>query len=305
VRPSDPELDDWCEEYLGSAPRSVLFRIEQVSSVIGLRLRDGREVVVKVRPDAERIRACVFVQRYAFDRGFPCAEPVAGPALLGEQIATAETYVPNGETLDVNVDGAPALYAAGLARLVGLVPAEALTTTLEPPPYWMNWDHSLAATWSPDPNVDLNARSGPEWLERAGRLARERLRGAHALPAAIGHGDWESQNLRWRGRELYVAHDWDSAVRRPEALIAGMTSLIFPSTGTRNEAASIAQSEAFLDAYQGERQRRFSRDELELAWAAGLWLGAWKAKKALLFGDRDVMTRLESEAAERLRRMGA
>lgn len=84
-----------------------------------------------------------------------------------------------------------------------------------------------------------------------------------------------------------------------------MTSLIFPSTGTRNEAATLEQSEEFLEAYQAVRGRRFSREETELARAAGLWLGAWKAKKALLFGDTSVMDDLASHVAERERRMGA
>lgn len=103
---------------------------------------------------------------------------------------------------------------------------------------------------------------------------------------------------------LHVAHDWDSVVRRPEALIAGMTSLIFPSTGPRNEAASLDQSEEFLEGHQRARGRRFDRDETELAWAAGLWLGAWKAKKGLLFGDASVMASLGPQVAERERRSG-
>lgn len=297
-----PALAQWCQQYLGSPARHVLFESWQISGVVGVGLGDGHEIVIKVRPAAERIVACTFVQRYVWERGFPCPEPLAGPWPLGDGAATAEAYVPGGDLLQGSE--APRLYAAALAWLIGLVPPEVVTTTLEPAPYWMNWDHALPATWSPDPNVDLNGRAGPNWLERAGRLVRERLRGAEHLPDAIGHGDWESQNLRWCGRDLHVAHDWDSVVRRPEALIAGMTSLIFLSTGPRNEAASLAQSEEFLEGYQRARGRRFSRDETELAWAAGLWLGAWKAKKALLFGDASVMASLGPQVAERERRSG-
>lgn len=298
----DPDMADWCTRHLDSAPIDVIFTLRQVSDVVGVRLTDGRAVVIKVRAPAARVAACVSVQRYAWERGFPCPEPLAGPAPLGDRSATAEAYVPSGEAL--KADDAPRLYAETLARLVALVPPAVVTTTLEPPPYWMKWDHALPATWPPDPNVDLNGRAGPDWLERAGQLARQRLRGAARLLDVIGHGDWESQNLRWRGRDLHVAHDWDSVVRRPEPLIAGVTSLIFPSTGPRNEAASLDQSEEFLDGYQSARGPRFSRDETELAWAAGLWLGAWKAKKALLFGDTSVMASLGPQVAERMRRIG-
>jgi hypothetical protein len=297
------DLDAWCLLHLGSAPAESLFGSRRISDVRAVRLGDGREVVIKVRPPAERLSACVFVQRYANERGFPCPEPLAGPAPLGDVLATAETYMPDGDELEPR--GAGAEYGVGLAWLVSLVPASVVSTTLEPVPYWMNWDHSLEGTWSPDPNVDLNSRQGPDWLDHAGLVARERLKTADALPEAIGHGDWESQNLRWRGRELYVAHDWDSVVRRPEALVAGMTSLIFTSTREKpNQAATIEDSEVFLESYQTARDRRFSRDETELAWAAGLWLGAWKAKKALFYDDPTIAAELAQQVDERVRRIG-
>jgi hypothetical protein len=266
-----------------------------------MRLADGREVVLKMRPPAERIATCISVQRYAWEHGFPCPEPLTGPHPLGDLAATAEAYVRGSEPL-VSPD-APELFARGLAALVSTVPLEAARGTLEPVPYWMAWDHALAGTWPPDPNVDLNGRAGPEGLERAGQIARERLRDLSGFPSVIGHADWESQNIGWRGRDLHVVHDWDSVVRRPESTIAGMSSVIFPSTGPRNEAATIAESESFLDAYQAAR-RPFSVSELAAAWATGLWIGAWKAKKALLHGDRNVWDRLAPEVDERIRRAG-
>jgi hypothetical protein len=39
-------------EHLGSPPADEIFRSEYLSAVIGLRLADDREVVVKVRPDS-------------------------------------------------------------------------------------------------------------------------------------------------------------------------------------------------------------------------------------------------------------
>jgi hypothetical protein len=228
---------------------------------------------------------------------------VAGPAPLGEGVATAERYMAGGEELEPH--GAAPEYAAGLARLVGLVPASITDITLDPVPYWMDWEHELPGTWPPDPNDDLNSRSGPEWLERAGAISRERLRAAPRLPAAIGHADWESQNLRWRGRELYAVHDWDSIVRRPEAMIAGMSSLILAGTRDKpNQAASVEDSEAFLETYQAARGRRFTGEETALAWAAGLWIGAWKAKKALFYDDTTTASELEPQVGARIRRIG-
>jgi hypothetical protein len=67
----DPErLTRWCVQNLGSPPAAELFRSGHLSAVFGLRLADGREVVVKIRPDAPRMAACVEVQRHLFQAGY-------------------------------------------------------------------------------------------------------------------------------------------------------------------------------------------------------------------------------------------
>lgn len=299
-------IAEWCERWLGSKPTSLLFASDKISAVVGLRLADGREVVVKSRRPQERLAGCFAVQRHLWSSGFPCPEPLAGPAPLGDLVATAERYVGGGTPLARDAE-APRRFAEPLARQVALSTEIAeRVPTLEPPPYWARWDHELAATWPPDPNVDLNVPAGPAELDDAGERARRRLLRPRGLPDVIGHCDWESQNLSWRDRELLVAHDWDSLARRPEAAIAGMTSLIFPSTGTTNEPATLKESEEFLRAYERARGRAFSDDEWELAWAASAWIGAWKAKKAAIYGDAGVVRKdFLRDVAERLHRAGA
>src|SRR6266536_1923699 len=79
----DPaRLARWCMEHLGSPPVDEIFRSGYLSAVIGLRLADGREVVVKVRPDSPRIAACVEVQRRVFRAGYPCPQPLTAAAPL-------------------------------------------------------------------------------------------------------------------------------------------------------------------------------------------------------------------------------
>ena len=56
----------------------------------------------------------------------------------------------------------------------------------------------------------------------------------------------------------------------------------------------------------GQGQPRWSREEREVCWAAGLWIRAYNAKKDALDGNgRALLERLASEAAERLRLAGA
>ena len=82
-------LAAWCEAHLGSPAESELFRAGHLTCVIGTRLADGREVVVRVRAAAPRLTACTEVQRRLSDSGYPYPQQLASPAPLGEHAASA------------------------------------------------------------------------------------------------------------------------------------------------------------------------------------------------------------------------
>lgn len=295
----------WCERWLGAQPTSVLFEVAHLSLVTGLRLADGREVVVKARPPATRIQACVHIQRHLWAAGFPCPAPLTGPHPLGPMTATAEMFVPGGTRLDPGADS-PRLFAEALAALVRLAPPVASLSTLAPPPAWVFWDHDQPGTWPlpDDRDTDLNAHAEPAWLEDIGRHVRRRLAQCQA-PPVVGHADWEEPNLRWIDRRLHVVHDWDSIVSRPEAAIAGVAAAVFPGLGGPG-MATLEETEAFLLAYEQARGHRWSRKAREVCWAAGLWIRAYNAKKDAVDGNGGaLLERLASEAAERLRLAGA
>ncbi|MFC8421978.1 phosphotransferase [Streptomyces sp. NPDC057236] len=305
-------LATWCGEWLGSPPVETLFERAHLSTVVGLRLADGREVVVKARPFEERLVGCLEVQRRMRRAGFPCPEVLAGPepvdgrGPLRGQVVTAEALVPGGTVLPSRPD-APELFAAALARLMAAAPSVADVPSLAPAPPWNGWDHADPRPWPwpDDMGVDLNDRSGPGWLDEAARRVRARLRRA-ALPEVVGHGDFESQNIRWNGDRLHVVHDWDSAVARPEAALAGLAAAVFPAGGPEDRPATVAETERFLNGYARVRGRRWTREESEVAWAAGLWVLAFNAKKASVGRpDGSAVARLAEEAPERLRRADA
>ena len=97
----EEELAAWCRRWLGASPAGVLFRSGYLSEVTGLRLADGRDVVVKARPPATRLAGCLAVQ-----------------ATLA---ATAEELIPGGELLAPGPEAA-GRFAALLAELVRLAP---------------------------------------------------------------------------------------------------------------------------------------------------------------------------------------
>jgi hypothetical protein len=300
VEPS--RLAQWCAEHLGSQPADEIFRSGYLSRVIGLRLADGRAVVVKVRPQAPRVAACVEVQRRLFESGYPCPAPLTGAVPFGDHVATAEAYVPGGANLPSAGRSAWA-FAEAFARLVKLAPRPADVSTLDPPPSWAAWDHAEGGLW-PRPeyaDVNLNEVAGPAWIDDAGRCVRDRLRAGGAEPV-IGHCDWLADNLRWSGDDLLVVHDWDSVTADSEAVLVGFAAALYP-TVSADKLATVEETEQFLIAYRDARGRQFSPDEIQRSWAAGVWTRAYDAKHQHAVGQ-PVVSLSEDEARERLRRAG-
>jgi Ser/Thr protein kinase RdoA (MazF antagonist) len=303
--PSAAALARWCVRHLGAPPTERLFTHAHLSVVWGVRLADGRRVVVKVRPHEARLAGCHAVQRHLYEAGFPCPEPLLGPTPLADGMATAERLVPGGRLLAAG-PRAPGLFAAALARLVATAPAAGTVPSLSPAPPWIGWDHGGPGVWPrpDDLDADLNALPEPAWLAGLARRVRDRLTGG-ALPEVVGHGDFESHNIRWDGTRLLAVHDWDSAVQRPEAAIAGAASAVFLEAGAGRRVL-LADSEAFLAAYEQARGRPWSAREREVAWAAGLWVLAFNAKKETVRRPGGpACAHLAAEARQRLRRAGA
>jgi hypothetical protein len=100
----------------------------------------------------------------------------------------------------------------------------------------------------------------------------------------VGHADWESQNIRWRGDRPLAVHDWDSAVAQPEPVVAGLAAAVWPADGTPDRAATLQQTEQFVAAHEQARGRPWTPAERQACWAAGLWVRAFSAKKERLSG---------------------
>lgn len=298
-------LAAWCEAQLGSPPTGELFRQGHLACVIGTRLADGREVVVRVRPAAPRIDACTQVQRRLFKAGYPCPRPLADPAPFpapsGAYVATAESCIQGGAALP-DSGRAAWPFAEALARLVRLAPSPEALPTLAPAPAWAAWNHDQGGLWPrpDDQHVDLNEADGPAWLDEAAQAARRGLREGQDQ-AVIGHCDWYTENLRWQGSRLLVAYDWDSVMADSEAVIAGLAAAIY----LYPELATVAETSDFLDAYAGARGRPFSPGELQRCWAAGVWTRAFDARQQLAAGASATSFLTQDEAEERLRRAGA
>jgi hypothetical protein len=296
-------LPGWCLDHLGGEPIGVLFQLHQVSMVFGLRLAGGRDVVVKARADDGRAVSCVAAQARLAERGFPCARPLTPVAGVGSLAVHAEEFRPGGEVLHGDSPDVAVRCAEVFARLMAELAGVSVAPPLPNPP-WVRWDHSDPGVW---PAIACLANRGqvavPGYVVEVAERARGRLLAA-SLPCVLGHADFEAQNLRWHGRQVWAVHDWDSLAWQPEAALAGAASGAFASAGPPS-LAPIESSEAFLVAYQDIRGRLFTAVEQEIAWAASVWMDAYNVWEAL-HGDTPLPgDALRAQAAERLRRANA
>ena len=150
--------------------------------VFGLRLADGRDVVVKARADDGRAVSCVEAQARLAERGFPCARPLTTVAGAGSLAVHAEEFRPGGEVLHGDLPDVAVRYAEVFARLM----------------------------------AELASASAGGGRRRSGLgTATGRACGV------LGHADFEAQNIRWHGREVGAVHDWDSLAWQPEAARGG------------------------------------------------------------------------------------
>jgi hypothetical protein len=300
-------LPGWCLDHLGGEPAGALFQVKQISMVFGLRLAGGRDVVVKARADDGRAVSCVAVQVRLAERGFPCARPLTPVTGAGSLAVHAEEFRPGGEVLCGDSPDVAVRYAEVFAWLMAEL-AELAGVTAAPPlpnPPWVRWDHTDPGLWPAIGFLDSRDQSVvPGYVVDTAQRARRRILAA-GLPCVLGHADFEAQNLRWHGRQVWAVHDWDSLGWQPEAALAGAASGSFASSGPPT-LAPIQSSEAFLAAYQDIRGRRFTAAEQEIAWAASVWMAAYNAREEALRGDTSLCRdALRAQAAERLRRANA
>jgi hypothetical protein len=300
-------LPGWCLDHLGGEPAGVLFQVKQISMVFGLRLAGGRDVVVKAREDDGRAVSCVAAQARLAERGFPCAGPLTPVTGAGSLAVHAEEFRPGGEVLCGDSPDVAVRYAEVFAWLMAEL-AELAGVTAAPPlpnPPWVRWDHTDPGLWPAIGFLDSRDQSVvPGYVADTAGRARRRILAA-GLPCVLGHADFEAQNLRWHGRQVWAVHDWDSLAWQPDAALAGAASGSFASSGPPT-LAPVQSSEAFLAAYQDIRGRMFTAAEQDIAWAASVWMAAYNAREEALRGDTSLCRdALRAQAAERLRRANA
>jgi Ser/Thr protein kinase RdoA (MazF antagonist) len=257
-------IDAWCRGNLGAGIAQYHFFDSSSGSVHGVRLRDGRDVVVKVhRPDLTLayLDAISTVQRAFAERGLPASRPLTGPVPYGPVHITAETMLESGQPADGHDPTVRAALARGLARVavVGRAmdldgidalhhPTAMPPDALYPPPHSARFDFDATA-------------AGAEWIDAYARRARTVLATADPGPDVLVHGDWRIENANVAGGEVVAIYDWDSVCVEPELYAVATSSVTFCVDWSRpvgEHFPTNAEIRAFIGEYEIARGAPFS-----------------------------------------------
>jgi phosphotransferase family enzyme len=295
---------DWLDRHvrarLDAGIDSIAFTAGDIGAVFGLRLHNGRTVVLKaLRPGASlvRVQNVVACQNRLAAAGFPAPAVLDGPSLTDGVVAVIEEYVPRSPTGNPHEPQIRATMAAALANQIDLlrdVDGSALNSGR---PAWANWE---TGAWPAehDPIFDFSRPvPGYEWLDETANGAAAELRTYDELPPVVGHSDWVWQNVCVRGTEFVAGYDWDSLIFAPECMIVGLVAGSFtqgssvpPHDPTGEEIA------AFIADYPVD----FGTGERKCALAAATWVRCYNARCHLDNRERRGMTPPPGSALDQL-----
>lgn len=262
------ELGSFCSSELGSDLEEEEFVAVGVGTVFGLRLRDGRRVVVKLYRTGTgpaRVAAAQNVQRHLAERGFPAPLPLSGPVETPAGLMTAETLLDRGAPEDPHDPEIRRGMASALAEMVDLCRPlsglEELAWTADPGDGLWGTPH--------DDRFDFDATSvGAEWIDELARQARGRL---DSGPVVVGHTDWRAENMRFEGDRVSAVYDWESVRRAPEPVFVGAAAHYFPSdfrVEARRQIPTLVEALAFVADYEEARGTAFTIEERRAVRAA-------------------------------------
>jgi hypothetical protein len=286
-------LEEFCVRFLGSGIARAEFFEASVGSAHGVRLADGRRVVVKLhRPGRSLafLQAAQAVQRDLAEGGFPCPRPLVGPQPLGAGIASAEELLDDGDYADAHQPPVRRAMATCLSRLVERCrPLSALPGLGEnvmriPPGELWPIPH--------DGRFDFaGTTAGAEWIDDLARGARTILDETPGGDAVVGHTDWRAENLRFCGHEISVIYDWDSLAREREPTLVGSVAHAFTSNWacpppSGRQLPTLEEATAFIYDYEHARGAAFSHPEQRAARAALVYGMAYTAR----CGHSDALT---------------
>ena len=279
----DSWLDQVLHQLLGVELDDVLFIAGRIDAVYGVGTGDGRRLLIKVhRQPVDLVGRSLVAeaQKAMAHRGFPCAEPLAGPVEVDGRVVSIETLLPEGARGNGHDPQTRATMATELARHIQILAAvPGFAERVGEPPAWCVYQRGA---WAVTHMTFFDFSTTPPeyaWLQEFAQHAADRiveLREPQQL--VVAHADWYAGNLRFDGHQLVAAFDWD-LFADTEAIVVGSTAGMF-SAGTAITATPPLPEEVagFLADYETAIGRRFTIEERDLAVAGACWSIAYTSR---------------------------
>ncbi len=275
-------ITEFCLAELGSVIDKCLFYQVGQGIVFGLRLEDGRQIVIKVHPPKqpnEFLAAVYHIQCHLANHGFPCPQPILGPTSLLYGHATVEALVDAGIYADAHDPAIRRTMAETLYWLVDLTRDFVDMPGLQPGLLSRRPGDVLWPT--PHSKIfDFEAtKVGSEWIDQIARKAMQMLSNS-AGQNVIGHTDWSVKHFRFEGSKARVIYDWDSLALENEAVIVGDAARGFTMTWHLNVplAPNLDELWAFVGEYEAARGIAFTSTERTTIAASAAYALAYSAR---------------------------
>ncbi len=263
--------------------KASLFYHSSVGCVFGVRLRNGREVVIKAYRGRWSTSFLTDVQRAQEQlsrSGFPCPIPVRPPRPIGNvagSSAIVESYLADPGMSARSDSKARAVSANGLARQIKSCRDLVL-------PRLMN--HPLRQTGDglyPEPHsplFDFAATSeGAGWIDAFAAGARSQ-RDEDTGDMVSAHCDWSARNVRLDDTGLLAVYDWDSLALVPESTAVGQAAVTWSVTAEPDgfEFPPASEVAAFFRDYEHSSGRQMTDAERRAAAGAAVCTLAYIAR---------------------------
>jgi hypothetical protein len=280
-------IDRFCLDQLGVRMEAGLFYSASAGCVLGVRLANGEQVVIKAyqqRWQAPFLGAVQTVQAHAARHGIPCAAPLRGPSPLvleRPNQAIVESYLPDPGMRPYASVAERQVAAAGLAdqiascRELSALPelAELVNHPLRAPV-----DGLYGEPHSPLFDFEATA-TGAEWIDAlATRAVAER--DADEEVAVIAHMDWAARNVRLNDDGLLAVYDWDSVALVPESNAVGQAAVTWSVTADPGgtEFPTLPDIVGFVADYEQAAGYRLDETQRRAVGRSAAWVLAYTAR---------------------------
>lgn len=280
----DAAVDGFCRSRLDSPVAETLFRATSVGVVLGVRLDDGRRVVVKVHQPRESqptLSEVHRVQAHLHREGFPCPRPLVAPTTLANGLAVAKELVDAGEFRDTHEPVCRRLIAEALAWHLKLARACGRPDALAHG-WSLYTEDRLWPARAHAPIFDFEATAaGVEWIDAIAAKAKARAVPDGPAELVVGHHDWSGKHFRFFDEQVTVVYDWDSLRLGREAVIVGNAAMTYTTNFDLpwvKRTPTPEEVRAFVDEYSAARHRPLSRSEREQIAACATFIAAYTAR---------------------------